>query len=102
MSSAYQDLARREKKVAESLAEDAQAIGMAALSASLSVVAKAAVRAVMKDDGRGNISEPASDLRALRTNPELLQAKDKDLTRAEAQYVKALIGAPAFIGVWPR
>ncbi len=90
MSKIYQDLAKREKLIADHMAEAARLQCSSALSASLAKVAESLVRILLKDDGRGRISEPAQDLLALRTNAALQQAKAMDLYHAE-QLVKKLL-----------
>ena len=93
MSAPYQALAKREKKIADGLAEEARLVGMSALSASMTAAAQVLVKALLKDDGRGRISEPAADLKDLRTNRELLIAKDKDLAKAERVFAHVLLEA---------
>ncbi len=93
MTDAYQNLARREKALADELAQDAYDKGLSVLSNSLSVAATAAVKSALKDDGKGSVSEPASDLRALRTDPLLQMAKTKDLGNAYRICHKSLVSA---------
>lgn len=93
MSQPYQDLARREKKIAQAAADTAHAVGMSCLSASLATVSMTVVRAVLKNDFRGAVSEPAADLRSLRTSPALQQAKTRDLYQAETLVNKTLLDA---------
>ncbi len=93
MSAAYQSLAKREKKIADSIAEDAKEVGMSCLSSSLAAVSQVVVKALLKDDGRGRISEPASDLKDLRTNRTILLAKDADLSKTQRIFTKLLIEA---------
>ncbi len=93
MSDAYQELAKRENSIAESLGETAHAVGMGALSNSLLAVSKSLVKRLLKDNGLGVVSEPASDLRALRLDYSLMQAKEQDLKKAEIVFNNQLIKA---------
>jgi hypothetical protein len=93
MSDAYRALAKREKQQAENLAVRAHAVGKSALSASLVMVSQRLVKILMKDEGRGRISEPAADLVALRTDPMFLQVKQADLSLAESLAKKTLLAA---------
>ncbi|MBA3588847.1 hypothetical protein [Methylibium sp.] len=76
------DLRAREATLADTLAERARSLGMAALQPSTLVVARLAVELVQRDDGRGTVSEPAEDLRRLRTDTRLIRALEGDLQRA--------------------
>ena len=93
MTKIYQDLAKREKRVADELAAEARVACISALSSSLTATATALVKILLKDDGRGRISEPAQDLQALRVSPVLVQAKSSDLYQAERVVKKLLLDA---------
>ncbi len=93
MSQAYQDLARREKRLADKLAESAVNAGLSCVSRSLVTVSTLLVKELMKDSGLGAVSEPAADLRGLRTNYKLVIAKQDDLRQAHMVYQKELTDA---------
>ncbi len=93
MSGPYQDLAKREKLRSAKLADRARTIGQSAISATLATAARVAIASVMKDNGRGDISEASNDIRDLRTDPHLMHAKLKDLAEAERQAFAAILEA---------
>ncbi len=90
MTDAYQDLARREKRIADKLAESAVNAGLSCVSRSLVAVSSLLLKELLKDDGRGAISEPAADFRKLRTDYRLVVAKQDDLRHAEQVFVKEM------------
>ncbi len=83
MTEAYQELARKEKIRSDALAERAKAIGASAISRTLATAARLAVESVMGDSGLGQISEPAADVRAIRSDPALMMAKNNDIYAAK-------------------
>ncbi len=93
MSQAYQDLARREKAIADDLGNNAHDAAIGILSKTLVATSKVVVARLMKDNGGGSISEPAQDLNDLRTDPMLNQAKDHDLRNAETMCNKLMLSA---------
>lgn len=88
-----EDLSKREQAAADELGTAASAIGRGAISSTLATVARAAVLAVQGDQGRGELGEPAADLRELRTNPMLRIAMDRDLVLAERNAFLAITSA---------
>lgn len=91
MANAYEQLTKREEAAAEELARAAAAHGRSAISATLGRAATLALRNVGADLGRGAIAEPAADLRAMRTDPDLQAAKRADGARAEADIHEAIV-----------
>lgn len=94
MGDPFADLRAREGNEADRLALSASAAGASALQASTLAVATLAVSRAMADGRRGEISEPAADMREIRTSTPLLEALGKDLVRAaqvcEADLLAAL------------
>lgn len=93
MGDPFADLRAREGIEADRLAMSASAAGASALQASTLAVATLAVQSVAADGGRGAISEPAADLRQLRTSTPMLTALRADLARAELVCEGDLLGA---------
>ncbi len=93
MTAPYQELAKREKIRSDKLAADAKDVGSSAISRTMASAAKLAVEAAMSDSGKGAISEPASDVRAIRSNPHLVNAKMKDLNSARTAANKEILAA---------
>ncbi len=93
MSDLYQALARREKVLADKLAESAVNVGMSCISRSLVAVSTLLVKQLTKDSGLGAVSEPAADLRALRTDHRLVVAKQDDMRHAQIAFEKEMTDA---------
>lgn len=93
MADLFRDLTKREEREAEALAQTAAAHGRSAIGATLGRAATVAVASVLRDDGRGAVSEPASDLRELRADPGLQQAKRDDLGAVASMAHEAIVDA---------
>ncbi len=93
MTEPYQDLARREKIRSDKLAEKARRIGQAAISHTLATASKLAVESAMANSGLGQVSEPAADVRYIRSNPHLMMAKSHDVFAAKQAANNELIAA---------
>ncbi len=93
MTEALDALRAAEETEAAGLAERAAEIGAAAIQATTLVSAQLAVEAVQANAGRGNLGEPAADLRALRTDARLLLQLAGDLARAQASAEAILLDA---------
>ncbi len=93
MSDLYQELARREKALADKLAESAVNVGMSCISRSLVAVSTLLVKQLTKDSGLGAVSEPAADLRSLRTDHRLVVAKQDDMRHAQIAFEKEMTDA---------
>ncbi len=93
MSAPYQALAKKEKARAAKLSDAARVMGEGAISNTLATAAVLAVDAVQKDNGRGAISEPAADLRDMRTDYRFLNAKSSDMNKAKRDAYNAILAA---------
>lgn len=88
----YAELAERESIEANALAEAAAASARGTLTNAVTAAAKAALSAVIQDDGRG-LSEPASDIAAIRIDYRLQFALSASVHSARQDALRSIQGA---------
>ncbi len=93
MSDSYAALAAKEKAESEALGATAAEAGSHCISKTLATASAVAIKAVQRNGGRGAIGEPAADLRQIRADPSVIEAKEGDVARAQAAALRFILSA---------
>ncbi len=85
MGDALQGAGAKEAAEERRLEDHALAASRSVISATTATIATLIIAKLKANDGRGTIGEPAADLRALRSNGQLITALQKDMRLGQSQ-----------------